>query len=68
MCSTDTANGGLNSLPGPSYTFKQRSWGTLPEHCYDLLQDHQRVRCKATDVEVFDVTFSDVRMAHSLLC
>ena len=55
----DTASGGLNNLPHPTYTSKKWAWGTLPKYCYDVAQA-QDWNCKATDVEVYDVTYSDV--------
>lgn len=60
----DTSNGGLNSLPKPSYTIKQWPWGTLPKNCYDLAVNPNEGRCAPTDVEVYDVTYSDVRITH----
>lgn len=62
----DTANGGLQNMPRPSYTIKQWPWGTIPKNCYNLALDSTRGNCAPTDVEVYDVTYSDVRIPCSL--
>lgn len=61
----DTANGGLNNMPMPSYTIKQWPRGRLPMGCYDLATDPYAGPCLPDDVEVYDVTYSDVRISHS---
>lgn len=54
--------GGLNGIHSQSYTRTKWAWGTLPETCYKQAKDGL---CNPYDVEVYDVTYSDVSMPVS---
>ncbi|KAK4180178.1 hypothetical protein QBC36DRAFT_230129 [Triangularia setosa] len=49
--------GGLNDIPGTSYTMTQRDWGMLPWPCYNtaFIEGY----CDPHDIEVWDVTYND---------
>ncbi|KAK7728779.1 hypothetical protein SLS63_006387 [Diaporthe eres] len=50
---------GNNNIPSPSYTLNRWAWGTIPQACYDVANGNGY--CNPYDVEVYDVTYSDMQ-------
>lgn len=50
-------NGGLNAIPGSSYTRTKWPWGTIPRTCMNQANEGY---CNPYDVEVYDVVYNDV--------
>ena len=54
-------NPGALNMPVPSYSVNRWAWGTVPQPCYD--QAVTSGYCNVYDIEVYDVTYSDVSLA-----
>lgn len=52
----------LANAPVPSYSVNRWAWGTVPETCYTSAS--KNYYCNVYDIEVYDVTYSDVRIFH----
>lgn len=61
---TPLAAGVVAKMPVPSYTVNRWPWGTVPESCYDTATKNKY--CNVYDIEVYDVTYSDVRPQKQL--
>jgi hypothetical protein len=48
----------LKTQTVPSYSYKQRAWGTAPETCVADAINHQF--CSQYNIEVYDITYNDV--------
>jgi len=55
--------GGLNALPRSSYTTTKWPWGQVPRTCAE--QSKEWKLCNVYDLEVYEVTYSDVSVLNT---